>query len=490
MIQQVDHKLMWLFLALIGIVPFLIRLKIIDFASPKIIMAILDTGQQSDLFSYYKWVFLLCLAIIAIVFLMFKILVYKYELRKFYINIPLFLLVLFVIISLVSAEYKGISLVGLYKQHDGTLTYLSYFALFFVAANTIIKEWFSKYLIIILGIIISIDALVVLSSFFGKDLFQFTVIKSLFIPHNLHSYMSGSFTSLLSNQNYDSGMAAAFFAFFFAFVLLETRIKQYLLYLIFLLVSFAVILGSLSSSGFVSVVIISPLIVAVAFLSRQRKQTLMKAGAAFVLCIIVFILMNAHNPRVYEETLGSTCSIIQPIQEVGINNQAESQSDKITKEVTASESDIFRLPAQGHSAGNGRVYIWNETLKLIQKKTFTGYGQDTLSYYFPQNDINKIAGLGTYNTLISKPHNLYLGIAYGSGIPAMLTLLYLFFMHFYRTGQYLIKAERNHTVILPAALFLFFCAFTVQWLFNDSVIGSAAIFWTLLGISVSLHDTI
>lgn len=155
-----------------------------------------------------------------------------------------------------------------------------------------------------------------------------------------------------------------------------------------------------------------------------------------------------------------------------------------------SPGDLFALPDPGWAPGTGRLYIWEETVKLIQERPFWGYGLDTLAFYFPQNDVNMIANMWEYGVLVTKPHNFYLALAYGSGVPALMVLLSLFMLHFYHSGRYLLTAPRNKNLAQPAAVFLFFCAFAVQWLFNDAVLGSASIFWIITGIGVSLNRTL
>jgi len=110
-----------------------------------------------------------------------------------------------------------------------------------------------------------------------------------------------------------------------------------------------------------------------------------------------------------------------------------------------------------------------------------------LTWYFPQDEINKVANLQNYNRLITKPHSMYMGVAFGLGIPALLILLALFGLHFYYTGRklWIRSLGANHT--FAVSLFLFFCAFAIQALFNDPVADAGAIFWILLGVAVSLN---
>ncbi len=495
LIGEVDRSLAWVLIVAIGILPLLVHVKIVDFIAPQIISGLLDTGPQAEMFAYYKWVLLICLALIAVALLVYKMLAYHYELRGSYINVPVFILVLFLLISVIAAEYKGIALLGLYNQRDGTLTYLCYMALLVVAANTTFRKGFHKHINLALGIFTVINVVIILFDFWGHNLAGYPAVLSMLIPADLQPYVQGTLNSTLNNPNYVSGLAAALFTYFFIFVLLEPKLKDCIIYLLLSIAAFVLMLAALSTSGFVSLLIVIPVIIAAAFLSQRKRQTAIMAGATLVLCLAVFLAMNAYNPVVYDETFGFLEQVVetnsgtspamapQPVN----RNPAGAGNDNSKDNFTLPPTDYFQLPAPGISAGTGRVYIWSETMQLIKEKPIVGYGQDTLAYYFPQNDINKIAAIDSYSTLVTKPHNMYLGMAYGAGVPALLALLALFLRHFYYTGKRLLKGEHDDEVILPTALFVFFCTYIVQWLFNDSVVGSAAIFWVLLGVGVSVN---
>lgn len=492
--EETDKDLSRVFIILIAVLPLLVRVKVVEFIAPGIVSAVANTGIKFDVFSYYKWIVLICAAVLVTAILLFKMLAYHYKIRKSYINLPLISLVLLLLISLLISETKGLALIGFYDQYNGTLTCLCLLALLFAAANTRYKEGFSKYIIAALGIFIVINLTINLFHFYEFDLYQNGVLTPLIIPAYFNpTDFSGALWSTLENPNYVSGLAAALFAFFFGLVLMETRLLKTIRDIILAAASFALMLGALSTSGFISLVITSPLIIFVAFLSHERKRTLTAAGITLLMCLLIFMGMNDHNPRVYDETLGFIKQVLPSGQKVSQAVAAESDFNQAAgasgspANTGEKQPNYFQLPTPGTSAGSGRAYIWAETLKLIKERPLFGYGQDTLTYYFPQNDIYKVAGLGSYRKVTSKPHNWYLGIAYGSGIPALLSLLALFGLHFYYSTRKLLQEQSNEAKVFPAALYLFFCTFAVQWLFNDAVLGSTAIFWVLLGIAVSLN---
>ena len=473
-----DSIMAGLLILLIALVPFVVRLKVIGFTAPRILVPLLDTGLHGGFFAYYKWLLVLVVTVAVMAVLVHKMLVHKYTLQASYINVPLLILALLVLLSLLAAQYKSIALLGLYNQRDGALIWLAYLALFLAAANTVYKPWFSQGVNIALLIIIVINTAIVLWDFSGHRLVEYEFVKILAAPPELRNSLSGDFNSTMGNFNYVSGFAAALFAYFMSGTLLYTDWKKRLPALLAALAAFGMVLASLSSSGFVTLLFISPLLAAVIFRSADKKKSLQAGAAVLAACLLIFLLMNAYNPQVAQETTGLIQSPLQTSEQETAPPQERREAGK---------GEEFSLPQPGWSAGTGRVYIWRETINLTLERPFIGYGPGTLAYYFPQNDINKVANMNDYNTLITKPHNMYLGVAYGLGIPALLGLLILFLLHFYFTGRYLWRTELNQNHVFPAALFLFFCAFAVQAMVNDTVIDAGAIFWILMGAAVSLN---
>lgn len=496
--KAIDRAIAWLFIAAIGILPLLVRVKLIQFVAPKMIQDLFDTGILSEAFTYYKWIFLLCLTTAAIGLLLYKMVVYEYKIKRSYINLPLLILAFTTLLSGVLAEYLSISLFGMYNRHEGTITFLCYLALFFVAANTRFDERFSRNVVTAICILVSINVVIILFDFFGRDLIKNQFVRLLILPRSLpESALGGHINSTLFNPNYISGFAGSIAAFFLTAAMLEKDLIKKLIHSVFTIISFAMLLASLSASGFVTLVVIIPVILALALINPGRLQSLATGVAVLAACAAVFLVLNSHNPRVWKETVGSfgifTVGIEKEISLQPINwlerllqpEQAQAATTDTVKVTTESDKDQFNLPKPSSSAGTGRTYIWKETLKLIKQRPVLGYGHDTLIYYFPQNDRNKIANLGTYDVIVSKPHNFYLDLAYSSGIPALLAFMALVILYLFYTAREKIKAAGHGPAAFPTALFVFTCAFLLQWLFNDSVIGTSVIFWSLLGISVS-----
>ena len=150
------------------------------------------------------------------------------------------------------------------------------------------------------------------------------------------------------------------------------------------------------------------------------------------------------------------------------------------------ELPVFPEPAV--APGTGRLYIWRETVKLIRSRPFFGYGMDTITYNFPQMSTDKVSGLGQYRIFVTKPHNIFLGYAYGAGVPALLVFLLLNALAGIRFLSYLIHCRKNSKPVSVTVLCfaMAWTAYLVQGLVNDDLIATTPIWWTIFGIGLGV----
>ena len=143
--------------------------------------------------------------------------------------------------------------------------------------------------------------------------------------------------------------------------------------------------------------------------------------------------------------------------------------------------EIHRNPYD--ELGNGRYYIWRKSLEVIKNNFLIGTGLDTFLYNFPNWDPGRYTRIGV---LVDKPHNTYLQIAMGAGVPALLVYLYILILHF---KNYLRVFRRRglqeESDIIMLALFVGWLGYLFQGLGNDSVLSNAPVFWALFGLSVN-----
>ncbi len=147
--------------------------------------------------------------------------------------------------------------------------------------------------------------------------------------------------------------------------------------------------------------------------------------------------------------------------------------------------DIEKIPRWKTLDGYGKLgsirgYIWAMTLPILKDTMFFGYGPDTFSIVFPQNDTFGKNLYFTYNTIVDKPHNMYLQIGVNTGIISMILFIVSLFI-FFLDG---IVRYRNLTKLpVEAFLWLGVLAYHATGMFNDSLVSVAPVAWLYFGLS-------
>ncbi len=138
---------------------------------------------------------------------------------------------------------------------------------------------------------------------------------------------------------------------------------------------------------------------------------------------------------------------------------------------------------------SNRGYIWSRTIAMIDTHFIKGVGADNYPLAFPQDDFVAKLKIGMdANTVVDKPHNLYLQIATNTGVLSLLSLLVAW-------AVYIISSLKLYSKILFDSLEKYIGGFTfisvigylLTGIFNDSVVSVAPIFWILLGLGISIN---
>ncbi|MGE5661227.1 MAG: O-antigen ligase family protein [Ignavibacteriales bacterium] len=503
----VDRMIIISFAVIIGLLPLLVRLKMTLFLSPSFTgYDALDSGFKGNVFTYYKFVFLIIFTAIPLLLFLYKTLISRFDLRKNYIHIPLFIFIISLLSSLMLSEFKYISLFGMYNRHEGTITYLCYAVLFFIAIHTSISTKQAKILIYSVFPVILVNSFLSIASFFGYDvLTENNMLRTVVLPPEIGNegkLVDARLMSTLNNPNYVSGFAAMVSVLFFLLAAYRENWKEQLLFSMVSVCSFALLLSSLSSSGFVTLIIMLPILGVIFWKSGfKRKMSKPIIGVTFSF-ILVFAIFANHNPQVWNETFGLVMKK-NPFQHGTSSNQLLNYpivslpelffervyAEELSKSKSKKEYKLPELPPRGTGVGTGRVYIWEHTWELIKKKPLFGYGMDTLAYTFPQNDIRKYSDfLGDPYSVVDKPHNMYLALGYGCGLVGLFAFLSLCSAHIIQMWRYVRKStsvllDRR---ILVISIFGGWLALLIQGLFNDMIIGIGPIFWIMFGVMISL----
>ncbi|ASS98114.1 MULTISPECIES: O-antigen ligase family protein [Geobacillus] len=498
--ERVDAILFWGLAFIVLAIPLIARVHIGDFISPSITQTdVLDTGKKADVFTYYKFiVFLVSTAFLSLVFL-YKVFVLNYQIPKTKINIALAVLAVCLTLSAVLAPYKTLALYGMYDRHEGTITYLCYLMLFFIASNIRYTLRRIQWLIYCFTPFVIMNAILGIVNFFGYDVLKLHWVQNLLyssLPEGAKLAQGSRFLATINHGNYVSGISAFFIALFSYLTIFEKRLWRKIVNGLFASLAFAMLLSSLASSGFVTLVLMSPLFIYMFVKAEQKKTAVLSSLVLVVAFVAIYIPFVKHNSRVWDETIGFFIPY-NPFQQ---HHQQEAALDEaimdikqiagnITKKVVSGslayadeqEYKLPELPGPGIAPGSGRAFIWEKALELISEKPFLGYGLDTFPYFFNQDDPEKNSNLGEgYSVIVDKPHNMYIGMAFGAGIVALSALVVVI-------AGGLIQLLRSVHVRLNAyvaALSAGLMAYAIQGMFNDSIIGTAVFFWVGLGVSI------
>jgi hypothetical protein len=154
---------------------------------------------------------------------------------------------------------------------------------------------------------------------------------------------------------------------------------------------------------------------------------------------------------------------------------------------------LTNVPSIGWSSnpgfGSGRGYIWSRTLPMISKTIFVGHGADTYCIFYPQNDyVGKYNAGWNVNTIVDKPHNMYLGAAVGTGLISVLALLALFILYFIQSIKLYWKEEyRDFSSVVGVGIFLGTFGFVISGFVDDSTVSVMPMFYGLLGLGIAIN---
>ncbi|KEF39763.1 lipid A core-O-antigen ligase-like enyme [Schinkia azotoformans MEV2011] len=488
--SKLDRVILVILLSIFIIVPLIVRLHVTDFASPLISRSILNSGTKGDFYSYYKFLYLIGATCLICFLFVFRMAFWSYPVKESYINIPVAILFVIIGLSAALAPYKSLALFGEYNRLDGTLTYIACIILFFIAANLKYTDRYVSAFIYALYPFTILNGIIGIMTFFGADLLQVDFIHTLIFPKefsDLNVTEGSSFQSTINHPNYVSGISAMLIMTFLTLAMFDLKRVRAIIHFCMAVISTMLLFTSMSTSGFLTIVVLLPLLFLFLFFQEKKKQG-MAVAVSFLVCLVALLVsMSMHNDRVWDNSVGFFVST-NPFNGESVSFvttvYAETTEEEEPKKVEIPPLPV--LPESGFAPGTGRLYIWEKTLELVKEKPFIGYGLDTLSYQFPQNDVGIISGLESSDIVVDKPHNLYIGLAFGSGVFALLAFIVLLLVHFWKNSRVLWKLQLDSTAsVLLMTLFMGWMAYLIQALFNDSIIGTSPIFFILFGVGVS-----
>lgn len=478
--QSVDKWIFRILLVLIGVMPLLVFGHVEQVISPLVSnVSTLASGTKGELFTHYKALFVVVITIITGAMLLAKVFFMNGSIKKTWLNYVLGAFTIAIIASTAFSPNISIALNGMYNRTDGAISWLCYIALMFIAMNIEYPKNIVKYIMYTLMPFVYINLYIITMNFYGKDVLQNNIVSRIVmstLPEGASLGENSQLLGTLNQWNYMSGMFAMMTVMYLAWAITTKKWWEALIGTITAASSVLIMFMSISTSGFLTVAVCLPILLIVAIRVKRKTIAALAIGLFILISVPSFNILAEKNPRVWDESFGFIFKD-NPYQ------VDETFSLFETKSAYASNNS-FELPIlseRGWGAGSGRIYIWEKTVDLAIDRPLFGYGLDTIIYNFPHFNLDARTSLWTEETIVDKPHNLYIGIFYGTGILGVLSILTLLLINVIFIVRSIIM--KNWDVIILSLLGF---AFFIQSMFNDSLPSITSIAFLIMGISFGL----
>ncbi|WP_313560219.1 O-antigen ligase family protein [Ruminiclostridium cellobioparum] len=292
---------------ILAIVPIIVFMKNINLDES---FAKIWRGQTSevDFFSYYKMIWFITLTCISIISFFIYISIKKIKLNLQKMFIPLGIYTVLAFLSSSFSEHQEQAFFGFPERYEGFFTIFCYIAVCFICSILISSEFDIKYLSYFLAFSVLILSLTGITQFLGFDFFQSDFGKKLILPkasENLAASLDFRFPkqyiySTLFNPNYVGGFFAIILSICIVIFISADKLKLKIVSGIFCIFAFINLLGSLSSTGLISM-LASGIVILVLMRKNLIKNIL--PILALLICIIAtaFFMNYSSEGKVFNE---------------------------------------------------------------------------------------------------------------------------------------------------------------------------------------------
>ena len=492
--KNMDKWIFRLLLLLLGVMPLIVLANVEEVISPLISnVDVLSSGTKGDLFTHYKALFLLVITIIVSGMFLTKIFFMNGTVKKTFLNYVLGAFVIVIVVSTVLSPNITTALNGQYNRSEGAIIWLCYIALVFVAMNIEYPKKVITYIMYAMMPVVYINLYIMTMNFYGNDLLQkewLQKLVSIALPEGASISANSQLLGTLNQWNYMSGMFAMMTVMYLAWAVIAKKWYESVMGVITASAAVAIMLMATSTNGFLTLVCVLPFILWLAIKSISKKRAVAVLLTFFVVMAASLHTLSLQNEKVWAESVGFFLSGNNPYsQEQPVEGALESKDElslSIFKHKVSASDNAFELPTLPESAwgpGTGRIYIWKETLELVADRPLFGYGLDSLVYHFPHYQLEARANMNE-ETVVDKPHNVYVGVLFGTGIIGLLALIVF---ALYMCKDIFINIKKGNDVSILAILCL---AFLIQALFNDTTPAIMCTFFVLAGIVLAKSNNL
>lgn len=348
----------------------------------------------------------------------------------------LIIFLLFTIVSCVFAYNKNLALNGMEIKNEGLYCILFYLLLYFNTSQ-IEDMKIIKYTIYSL---IGVNIIEFIAAFLQRFGWFYTIFNK--------TYDETTVIGLAGNCNYLGSLMCMFTTLFVLLYYFSNNKYKYLYFIMFI-VSYVTLLLANSLGPFLSLFITFFFILI--FVCKKKKFNWKRFLIISTLCVTLYPIALYKRDDMTPQILNDVSYIMKKILNINITSTGTIESDD--------------------ELGTGRLGLWKKTWKLIKRNPLLGYGPDNLSLISKQI----IDGDTTY---VAKAHNIYLQTWVSSGIVALIGYLGWLIV-------ILINAFKNKNIFVNILGFTIL-SYSIQGLFNISVMEVAPYFYIVMGLCVLL----
>lgn len=137
---------------------------------------------------------------------------------------------------------------------------------------------------------------------------------------------------------------------------------------------------------------------------------------------------------------------------------------------------------------SGRGYIWSRSIPLLKKHILLGSGPDTFVFEFPQNDYLMMAKNGYKNSVMTKPHSMYLQIGVQTGVISLLAFLVFYFWYAAQSVRlYFFRPLKTPAEGFGVSTLIGSIGYMISGISNDSMVVTAPVFWVMIGVGIAAN---
>jgi hypothetical protein len=513
-VDSFDSKVIYFAIIAIAITNFIVRLKIIKNIRGFDMSMI---PVMSNLFTYYKLVWILNISLILAIILLYRMHKYKQKLELNFVLLGTGLIIIAAMVSFILDPIQEVTIWGLYSRSNGLLAYVCLFLFIFMISNLKFQSKHISILVHATNIFSVLIVIIGIFQFFGLDLMNSLWFKQIYVPseykhiiENLdiirRNFKSTEYywaSSILGQFNYFGAYCSIIFPLVTVFALNEDNIIKktllatgsvvlftgtilaqsigsiFTLYLVLILIPIFLV-NRKNYKGFIlmsiSYAIISSVINRLtdwwAFLEIYRL-TLQILNSKLVLLLIflaiIYILLLILRKRIFKYRYLLVSILIISILVTGAIGYIFVLNNVV-------EQNMRMLSSRG--------YIWHYSNELIKDNYIFGYGPDNLYYNFPQMNPHKEQFMP--GVVVDKPHNMYLQVLLDTGIFGLIGFMTILVGLLLKSNKAIDLETDLYKNTYFKALMLVIAAYMIQGIVNDNHLTIQPTVYLIMGIGASL----